>query len=60
MDYALLDADGKVAEVTTWWRPLPSAVEMQGHLAHGVGMRPWELRTKGGVAIMMPCPMPMT
>ena len=33
MDYALLDADGKIAEVTIFWRPLPSAVEMQGHLA---------------------------
>jgi hypothetical protein len=33
MDYALLDAAGKIAEVTIFWRPLPSAVEMQGHLA---------------------------
>jgi hypothetical protein len=32
MDYILLDADGKIAEVTIFWRPLPSAVEMQGHL----------------------------
>src|SRR5688500_16463029 len=24
MDYILLDADGKIAEVTIWWRPLPS------------------------------------
>jgi len=47
MDYALLDADGKIAEVTIWWRPLPSAVEMQGHLAHALGMQPWELRTNG-------------
>jgi hypothetical protein len=45
MDYALLDADGKIAEVTIWWRPLPSAVEMQGHLAHVLGMQPRELRT---------------
>ena len=45
MDYALLDADGKIAEVTIYWRPLPSAVEMQGHLAHVLGMQPWELRT---------------
>jgi len=29
------------------WRPLPSAVEMQGQLAPLVGMQPWELRTKG-------------
>jgi hypothetical protein len=47
MDYALLDADGKIAEVTIWWRPLPSAVEMQGHLAHVLGMQPWQLRTNG-------------
>ncbi len=47
MDYILLDADGKIAEVTIFWRPLPSAVEMQGHLAPLVGMQPWELRTKG-------------
>ena len=47
MDYILLDADGKIAEVTIWWRPLPSAVEMQGHLAHVLGMQPWELRTNG-------------
>ena len=45
MDYILLDADGKIAEVTIWWRPLPSAVQMQGHLAGLLGMRPWELRT---------------
>ena len=41
MDYILLDADGKIAEVTIFWRPLPSAVEMQGHLAPIVGMQPW-------------------
>ena len=47
MDYILLDADGKIAEVTIFWRPLPSAVQMQGHLAPLVGMQPWELRTEG-------------
>jgi hypothetical protein len=47
MDYILLDADGKIAEVTIWWRPLPSAVQMQGQLAGLLGMRPWELRTNG-------------
>src|SRR6476660_676702 len=47
MDYILLDADGKIAEVTIWWRPLPSGVEMQGHLADALGMQPWELRTNG-------------
>jgi hypothetical protein len=45
MDYILLDADGKIAEVTIWWRPLPSGVQMQGHLADLLGMQPWELRT---------------
>ena len=47
MDYILLDADGKIAEVTIWWRPLPSGVQMQGHLADALGMQPWELRTDG-------------
>ena len=45
MDYILLDADGKIAEVTIWWRPLPSGVQMQRHLAGLVGMQPWELLT---------------
>jgi hypothetical protein len=45
MDYILLDADGKIAEVTIWWRPLPSGVQMQRHLAGLLGMRPWQLRT---------------
>lgn len=46
MDYFLLDADGKFTVVTIWWRPPPTAVEMQDHLAPLVGMQPWELRTK--------------
>jgi hypothetical protein len=45
MDYILLDADGRIAEVTIWWRPLPSGVQMQGHLAVLLGMQPWELLT---------------
>jgi hypothetical protein len=40
VDHILLDEDGKIAEVTVFWRPLPSAVEMQGHLAQLLGMRP--------------------
>jgi hypothetical protein len=44
----LLDADGRIAEVTTWWRPLPSGVQMQGHLADLLGMQAWELRTDTG------------
>jgi hypothetical protein len=45
MDYILLDADGRIAEVTIWWRPLPSGVQRQGHLAVLLGMQPWELLT---------------
>ncbi|WP_245845468.1 hypothetical protein [Mycobacterium arosiense] len=45
MDYIPLHADGKIAEVTIWWRPPPSAVQMQGRLAGLLGMQPWELRT---------------
>jgi SnoaL-like domain len=46
MDYILLDADGKIAEVTIWWRPLPSGVQMQRRLAGLLGMQPWQLRTE--------------
>ena len=45
MDYIRLDADGKIAEITIFWRPLPSAVEMQARLATRSGSQPWELRT---------------
>ena len=45
MDYILLDADGKIAEVTIWWRPLPAGVALQRNLAGALGMQPWELRT---------------
>jgi hypothetical protein len=45
--YALLDADGKIAEVTIFWRPLPSGVELQRNLADVLGMQRWELRTSG-------------
>jgi hypothetical protein len=45
MDYILLDAGGKIAEVTIWWRPLPSGVQMQRRLAGLLGMQPWELLT---------------
>ncbi|MDH6221992.1 hypothetical protein M2283_009339 [Streptomyces pseudovenezuelae] len=33
--------------MTTWWLPLPSAVDMQGRLAHVLGVQPWELHTNG-------------
>jgi hypothetical protein len=45
MDYIRLDSDGKIAEVTIFWRPLPSGVQMQGRLADGLGMQPWKLLT---------------
>ncbi len=45
MDRFLLDTDGKIVEVTIWWRPLPSGVRMQVHLAGLLGMQPWELLT---------------
>jgi hypothetical protein len=47
MDYILLDADGKIAEVTIFWRPLPAGVALQRTLADSLGMQPWELRTNG-------------
>ncbi|MFI8348070.1 nuclear transport factor 2 family protein [Streptomyces sp. NPDC085596] len=43
----LLNADGKIAEVTIWWRPLPAGVELQRVLAKVLGMQPWELHTDG-------------
>jgi SnoaL-like domain len=46
MDRFLLDADGKIAEVTIWWRPLPAGVALQRSLADALGMQPWELRTE--------------
>ena len=47
MDYITLDADGKIAEIKIFWRPLVSGVELQGKLAQGLGMQRWELRTNG-------------
>ena len=46
MDYILLDANGKIAEVTIWWRPLSAGVALQRNLADALGMQPWELRTE--------------
>jgi hypothetical protein len=42
-----LNAEGKIAEVTIWWGPLPAGVELQRVLAGTLGMKPWELRTDG-------------
>ncbi|MCV7423502.1 hypothetical protein H7K45_23380 [Mycobacterium yunnanensis] len=46
VDYIRVDGDGKIAEVTIWWRPLPSGVRMQRRLASLLGMTPWELLTE--------------
>jgi len=47
MDYILLDADGKIAEVSIFYRTLPAGVALQRNLADVIGMQPWELRTNG-------------
>jgi hypothetical protein len=39
-----LNEEGKIAEVTIWWRTVPDAVELQRALADIWGMEPWELR----------------
>jgi hypothetical protein len=45
--FVLLDADGKIAEVSIFYRTLPSGVALQRNLADVIGMQPWELRTNG-------------
>jgi hypothetical protein len=47
MLYVLLDAGGKIAEVTIFWSPLPDGVALQRKYADALGMQPWELRTNG-------------
>jgi hypothetical protein len=47
MDRFLLDADGNIAEVTIFWRPLPDGFALQRNLADALGMAPWELQTNG-------------
>jgi hypothetical protein len=43
--FVRLDADGKIAEASIFYRTLPSGVALQRNLAGAIGMRPWELRT---------------
>jgi len=45
--FVLLDADGKIAEVSIFYRTLPSGVALQRNLADAIGMQRWELRTDG-------------
>jgi len=43
--FVLLDADGKIAEVSIFYRTLPAGVALQRNLSDAIGMPPWELRT---------------
>ena len=45
--FVLLDAEGKIAEVSIFYRTLPAGVELQRNLADVIGMQPWELPTNG-------------
>jgi uncharacterized protein YbjT (DUF2867 family) len=45
--FFVLLADGKIAEVSIFYRTLPSGVALQRNLADVIGMQPWELRTNG-------------
>jgi hypothetical protein len=45
--FVLLDADGKITEVSIFYRTLPAGVALQRNLADALGMPPWELRTDG-------------
>ena len=45
MDYILLDADGRIAEVSIFYRTLPAGVALLRNLSVVTGMPPWELRT---------------
>ena len=45
--FVLIDADGKIAEVSIFYRTLPVGVALQQNLADAIGMQPWELRTNG-------------
>jgi ketosteroid isomerase-like protein len=45
--FVLLDADGKIAEVSIFYRTLPAGVALQRNLADVIGMPPWELGTNG-------------
>jgi hypothetical protein len=45
--FVLVDAEGKIAEVSIFYRTLPAGVALQRNLAEVIGMQPWELRTEG-------------
>ena len=43
--FVLLDAAGKIAEVSIFYRTLPNGVALQRNMADALGWQPWELRT---------------
>jgi hypothetical protein len=45
--FVLLDADGKIAEVSIFYRTLPAGVALQREIAAALGWQPWELDTNG-------------
>ena len=45
--FVLLDAGGKIVEVSIFYRTVPPGVALQRNLANAIGMQPWELRTNG-------------
>ncbi len=45
--FVLLDADGKIAEVSIFYRTLPAGVALQRNLADVIGMQPWNFVQTG-------------
>ncbi len=43
--FVLLDADGKIADVSILYRTLPSGIALQRNIADAIGMPRWELHT---------------
>ena len=43
--YVLLDADGRIAEVSIFYRTLPSGIALQRNIADAFGWQRWELHT---------------
>jgi hypothetical protein len=44
--FVLLDAVGKIAEVSIFYRTLPSGIALQRNIADAFGWQRWELHTK--------------
>ena len=43
--FVLLDAEGKIAEVSIFYRTLPSGIALQRNIADAFGWQRWELHT---------------